>query len=262
MRWHHFAYLIGLVSMTGRIEPNRRPQSLLIHGSPGSGKTAAMERFMSDDHTTGLNPHMTFLTNATTMGLQTILKEHVPRGVSHLMVPEFQSLLLKRGGVWETMLGTLLPAMEEGVRDVYVGPKQVAYGGARVGLIAAMPTDAYFHHREMLHNVGFLSRMMVIRYERAPEFVLEARHRLNEGDRTELVKIGVDLPSSIRVHVPQAIAQWLTEYAATIDSTNIHREASRFQALAQAIAFNSGATTVRREHLAVLMELEPFWRQV
>ena len=258
MRWHELAYLIGLVSMTGRIEPARRPQSLLIHGSPGSGKTAAMERFMSDDHVTGLNPHMTFLTNATTMGLQTILKEHVPRGVSHLMVPEFQSLLLKRGGVWETMLGTLLPAMEEGVRDVYVGPKQVAYGGARAGLIAAMPTDAYFHHREMLHNVGFLSRMLVVRYERASEFVLEARHRYNEGDRTELTKIEIDMPSSIKVHVPERIAAFITEYAATIDSTNIHRESNRFQALAQAIAFTDRSAVVKQKHLAMLVGLEHF----
>lgn len=260
LRWHELSWLIGLVSMTGRIEPFRKPQSLLIYGNPGSGKTANLERFMAADGET-MNPHLVFVTNATTMGLQTILQERVPRGATHMIVPEFQTLLLKRGGVWETMLGTLLPAMEEGVRDVYVGPKRLAFGGARLGLVAAMPTDAYFQHAAMLQATGFLSRMLRVRYDRSSDHVLAARHRVNDGDRSELCKIDAELPASIRVTVPATMRAIITEYAASVDSGNIHREANRFEALAQAVAFTCRERTVTIKHIAMLVGLEHFWKQ-
>lgn len=246
--------------MTGRIEPHRKPQSLLMYGNPGSGKTANLERFMPADGDT-MNSNLVFVTNATTMGLQQILQERVPRGATHMVVPEFQTLLLKRGGVWETMLGTLLPAMEEGVRDVYVGPKRLAFGGARLGLIAAMPTDAYFLHAANLHATGFMSRMLLVRYDRASDHVLAARQRLNTGDRGELTKIDLELPASIRVTVPQDMRMMITEYARSIDANNIHREASRFEALSQAVAFTDGAKKVTVRHLAMLVGIEHFWKQ-
>lgn len=259
-RWHELSWLVGLVSMTGRIEPHRKPQSLLIYGNPGSGKTANLERFMGGEGEL-MNPHLVFLTNATTMGLQTILMEQVPRGATHIVVPEFQTLLLKRGGVWETMLGTLLPAMEEGVRDVYVGPKRLAFGGARVGMIAAMPTDAYFQHAGVLNASGFLSRMLRVRYDRVADQVLMARHRVNAGDQSELTKIDLALPSSIRVGVSATMRAMITEYAATIDTTNIHREANRFEALCQAVAYTDHSTSVQVRHLAMLVNIEHLWRQ-
>jgi len=260
MRWHQLSWLVGLIAITGRIAPHFKPQSLLIYGNPGSGKTANLERFMAADGET-MNPNLVFVTNATTMGLQTILQERVPRGATHMIVPEFQTLLLKRGGVWETMLGTLLPAMEEGVRDVYVGPKRLAFGGARLGLVAAMPTDAYFQHAAMLQATGFLSRMLRVRYDRSSNHVLEARHRVNDGDRSELAKIDIELPASITVGVSHAMRVMLTEYAASVDSGNIHREANRFEVLAQAVAFTCHERHVTIKHVAMLVGLEHFWKQ-
>lgn len=259
LRWHQLSWLIGVFSMTGRLVPERKPLSLLVIGEPGAGKTANMERFKPEngDHT---NSHMAFVTNATTMGLQTILKEKVSRGITHIMVPEFQTLLLKRGGVWETMLGTLLPAMEEGVGDVYVGPKQIAFGGVRLGMIAAMPTDAFFRHQPMLSETGLLSRMMRIRYDRGPGFVQAARHRMNAGDLSELTKIDVALPDTISVKMPLKLATLITDYATGIDAHNVNRETSRFLALTKVTAFLHDHAVADIDDFLALLQCEWLWR--
>ncbi len=251
---------MGLIAMTGRIEPERKPQSLLIYGNPGSGKTANVHRFKPENGGF-LNPNLLFVSNATAMGLSAILTEQVPRGVTHIVVPEFQSLLLKRGGVWETMLGILLVAMEEGVGDTYVGPKKKAFGDVRLGMIACMPTDAYFHHIPMMQSTGLYSRMLVVRYDRTSDDVIQARHRMHRGDRSELTKIDLELPESIRVTVPVTVKREITEYAKTIDSNNVHRESARFEALVQAVAYTNGRRSATLDDLAQLMLIEWLWRK-
>lgn|SRR5574337_339592 len=259
-RWHQLSWLVGLVSMTGRILPQRRPQSLLIIAEPGTGKNALLERFKPEHPSDLLNPHMVFGTNASAWGMEAVLTNDVPRGATHMVIPEFQSLMLRRGGVWETLLGLLLPAMDEGVGDIFVGPKRKSFGGARLGLIAGMPTDSYNEHYADLRKVGLLSRFLVVRYERDPEDVRASRHRYDCGDISDLTKIQLDLPPEIQVDMSASMANAITDYAASVNAHEINRLTTRFQLLVRAIAHASGRSAVELKDLYALVDMQHFWR--
>lgn len=259
-RWHRLTTLVGYFALTGRVPPYK-PQSLLLIGPPGVGKTALLERFRPVNGES-YNTSMAFASNLTGMGLQTILRDQVRRGVSHVVAPEFQTFLLKRAGVWETLLGLMLPAMDEGVDETYVGPKRQAYHHAKCGMIAAMPTDAYNDYESMMADTGLKSRFQVIKLERSPEDVLAARQRANLGDLSDLMPVVLDAPAKIEVGMSTDVRLAVTEYAATLDAQNVNREANRLLALVQVIAYCHHARTVQLNHLYDLVDYADLWAKM
>lgn len=256
-RWHGLSWLIGLFSATGRIVGSR-PESLLIVGPPAAGKTANVNRFRFPEDATK-NSHMVFMTNASSWGLSVILKERVPRGVTHVVAPEMQSLMLRKGAVWDSIVSFLLPALEEGVHDIYNGPQKKSYGGAKFGLIACIATDAYNKRVGELADSGLLDRMMTVRFSRDPHNFILSRYAFNAGDTSELEKIDTKLPARIDVHLSRRVADTITDYTTDIFPSATHRDINRFVALCKAVAYYAGEAEVSESHLQALRTVEGFW---
>lgn len=255
--WQALSALIGLVSVTGMLE-GQRPQSIMVVGAPASGKSVLLERYLARAGDL-VNPHLQFTTSVTQMGIRQILaKQHRP---THLVVPEFQTLILRKSHVWDTLLGILLPAMEEGITDFWSGAEKVQFHGAKIGLIAAMTTAALQEHQEMLTKSGFLSRMLVVHLNRSPDDALRARKCANAGDHSELRKIHVSLPSRpVRVSLSRRLADRIDDYAAQLNPHELHRESNRFQALTRAVAYVQGSREAQGKHFDWLLQWEELWR--
>lgn len=259
LEWERLTFLVGAASVTGRIEGGR-PQSLLIVGPPSSGKSALIERY-NPPRGSPHNRHMSFLTSISQWGVRQMLEHQVPM-VTHIVVPEFQSLTLRKSHVWDSFLGIMLPAMEEGVSDFYSGPKRESFNGARLGLIASIATKAYDDVHPMLQKTGFLSRMLVTYLNRTPEDALQARRLYNAGDHTELDKVYVNLPNKpIRVRLPTRLADAIDDYAYGLAPNEVHRVANRFQSFAKAVAWLNGSSEVTQRHWDFLRSCEDLWYQ-
>lgn len=254
LRWEQLSYLMGCMTVTGRIE-GIGPQSLLIVGPSSAGKSAMINRY----NQAGVNTHLMFLTAISMMGLQSVLRERVPK-VTHLMIPEFQSLVLRKKSVWEGLLGLLLPAMEEGVGELYNGPRLESYHGARLGLVSGITHSAFLSVLPQLSESGFLSRVLVCHLNRSSVDALLARQAANAGDVSELRKIVVNLPSRpFHVRISSRLADAIDVYAHGVDPNGIHRTAKRFAGIVKAAAWLDGKSEVSDRHWDFIRSLEELW---
>lgn len=258
--WHLISALVGLVTVTGKID-GEQPESLLLVGPSGCGKSAILNRYKVTT-TDAANSHIMTLTNFSAWGLEQVLLDEVPRGRTHIIAPELQTLMLRQRGVWDNLTGLLLPALEEGVGDMRVGPNVKAFNGARIGLIGAITVDAYQQNRGALRESGLLSRMLTVRWQRDRDDVLRSQLRHNAGDHSELEKIHIDLRGRVRVGITREALDDVTHYAHEIEPGNPLRAARRFRALAKAIAYTTGEDTATAAHSAALREFARFWKGV
>lgn len=256
--WHLLTALVGLVTVTGRIE-GERPESMLIVGPSGSGKTAMLNRFHFPNGD-ARNPHVLPLTNLSGWGLEGVLLEDVPRGVSHIIVPEMQTLMLRQRGVWDRLAGVLLPALEEGVGNVRNGPKVVAFNGAKIGLIGAITADAYNNNLGDMRESGLLSRMLIVRWDRIREDVLKSQLRHNAGDVSELEKVHIESRGRVHVSITREALDDVTYYAHEVEPGNPHRGRRRLAAIAKAIAYTEGETQTTINHTRALRQFARFWK--
>lgn len=203
---------------------------------------------------------LAFASNVSTMGVESILREQVPRGVTHLVTPELQTLILRKSVVWLSFVGLMLQAMEDGVEDSWVGPRKKSYGGARLGLIAGIATDAWYAESEELTKRGFTSRMLVCRWDRTPENVLRSTLAENHNDRSEIEPIEINLVDRRRIAISERLANEIAHYAAQTDSSNQRRAAKRFVTLTKVVAALEDDEEAQAHHWAQLREVEWSWR--
>lgn len=257
--WQMLTALVGLAGVTGQII-GEQPESLLVVGPSGSGKTAILGRY---HFPTGdpRNPHLMHTTNLSAWGLQGILKIDVPRGITHLVIPEMQTLMLRKSGVWQGLHGLLLPAMEEGVGIIRNGPENLDLGGARLGLIGAITHDSFLRNRSELMSSGFLSRVLVVYWMRSIDDVLKSQLRYSAGDKAELEPIHVEFRGRQNVAITREADNGVIDLAHSYDAGNAYRAARRFRALAKAIAYTNGESIASRIHVEALASFAPLWQE-
>lgn len=250
--------LIALTLTTGAIL-ECAPQSLLIIGAPGSGKTALIERFVNSDDPS-FNAHVRLMGNISAWGLRNFLKMEAPRGVTHILAPELQTLFLRRADTWAAVEGLLLQAMAEGVGDYYNGPEPETYNKARLGLIAAMTRDAYLGVRSDFNRTGLASRFLVVRWSRTRAQMRRALEAATRGNLRALTKVNLGLPyTRVSVHCPTSVQSHILSYVEERNSDQMTRALGRFVALTRAAAFRRGSRRATLADWRCVLEAERFW---
>lgn len=250
--------LVSLVLTTGAIQ-NCAPQSLLIVGEPGSGKTALVERF-SDEDDPSFNGHSKLVGNLSAWGLRNFLKLEAARGVTHLIVPEFQTLFMRRQDTWAAVEGLLLQAMAEGVGDYFNGPEAETYGKAKLGLVACMTRDAYMSIRMDFRKTGLGSRFLVVRWNRTRRQIEDAIRRKAKGDLSQLAKVDLKLPDVKRpVGIQENVNEAIIRYARENFGAEMNRAFDRFVGLTRAAALRRGVRTATITDWKAVMDCSRFW---
>lgn len=252
--WDRAAELIKLFVATGWLD-SARPQSILFNSEPGSGKTELIERFMGCTQ-------LVFASDLTVRGLYVILRKAEKRIISHVVATEFQKFLMRKASTAENMLGTLTQATEEGVGEVYIGDKLEDFGGARVGIIGAITGDTLNKRRDMLREVGFLSRVAVFKWRMPDDELQDVMRRISRNDQSDLAPIHMQMPDKpIFIDMHERLSDILRQYVwRDFRAHTILRVFQRFRALAMASAAIEGRTSVVAWDVERVMAFHPFWK--
>lgn len=252
--WHRATELIKLFVTTGLVA-NIRPQSLLFNSEPGSGKTELLERFMA-------NEQLSFASDLTSRGIHSILRKAQRGAVTHIVATEFQKFLMRKASTAENMLGTLTQALEEGVRETYIGTRMEDFGGARVGLIGAITGETLSRRRDVLREVGFVSRVAIFKWGMPDDELRLVMQNISHGNDSDLDPVLVPLPQKpIPVELSPKLSDSIQAYVwKHFREHTILRVFNRFRALAMASALLNGRDTVKAEDVEVIGSYHNYWR--
>lgn len=253
--WDRGTELVKLFLATGYIE-NCRPQSLLLAGEPGSGKTELLDRFR-------VNRSCSYHSDLTVRQLMPILRQ-VQRGViTHLVLTEFQKLMMRKQSVADNLLGTLVQAMEEGVGSVSVGPNTTDYSNTRIAVIGAITNGTVAKRKEYLAEMGFLSRCATIEWDMPPEEEKQIMDRVTEGDYSDLEPVHLARPAE-RVHVElsKPVGELINDYVWRSRKGKAMRHHNRLRALAQASALLDNRDEVNERDVEWVRGFDVYWHRL
>lgn len=158
--WAHWSDFIGLFLATGYVV-DEIAQSLILVGTPGSGKSTIIERFHGV-------PSTMLVMDATAEGLkQQVFPAAIKGSRRHLLLPEMYKLMQRRGPTADNTIGILTLAMSGELHDSFIGSSQkdTFPKGWQVGVIAGMPTRIFRDWSQTINNTGLLSRMLPVAFE-------------------------------------------------------------------------------------------------
>lgn len=251
--WDRGTELVKLFVATGWLA-NMRPQNLMLNADPGSGKSELLDRFRSVG---GLD----YQSDLTVRGLYKILRSAQKGAITHLVAPEFQKYLMRKASTADNMLGTLTEALEEGVRQVSVGEKTEDFGGARIGFIGAITDETLSDRRKQLRQVGFTSRVAIIRWGMSFEELNAVMTAIGTGDGTDLLHIDLKRPEKkIHVDMSPILSEHIQQYVTRkFRDHSMLRVFNRFRALAMASAVLENRKAVNAFDVAKVFAFDPYW---
>lgn len=251
--WDRATELVRLFVATGWLHGVRR-QSVMLTADPGSGKTELLERFR-------INPYLRYASDLTARGVHSILRDAHKGAITHIVATEFQKFMMRKSSTADNMLGVLSQALEEGVRETYIGEKMEDFGGAQVGLIGAITKETMAKFRPKLQEVGFTSRVSIFPWSMSYAEMEQVMESIGTNNRADLLYVDMARPSKlIQVDMDPKYSKALSQYIAK--SFRHHapiRVFNRFRALAMASAVLEKRTKVNGYDLSRIFAFHPYW---
>lgn len=258
--WDRITDVVKLVAGTGLVldvvaRERVEPVSILFHGDPGTGKTTLLKRF--DEC-----PTLIFRDDLTWMGVIDLLQQARHHAVTHVVFPEFQKLMQRKGDTWENTVGVLGQAIEDGVTDSQIGPRRVRLEGTRIGMIAAMTGDSFEENRAYFEAKGLISRLIVCQWDSTETSARKVYAKMRVGDKRDLKKVRmvrVTRPP-VKVIVPEALSLQLENYVHNDLGLEFKdkRPFVQFRALLCSAALLRVGERVRKATLADLATLQKY----
>lgn len=155
--WETLSHLIALTTATAYLL-NDHPQSLMLVGAPGQGKSRLLSRF---DHL----QTVVRLSDVTSDPLRKkVLPMMAKEGKRHIILPEFNKLLQRRDSTAENTAGVISLAMSGEMHGAMVGPDEFKDipPNFRIGVIAAMTQQVFALWHGKAENSGLLDRFTII----------------------------------------------------------------------------------------------------
>ena len=264
--WDRATTLLSTFAVTGHLTERSpqgdllpvRPSSVLLVGSPGSGKTEIIERFKR-------NPWLSYHNDLTVKSLLPLLRRAETRRLTHIAAPEFNKWFQRKSSIAENCIGLLSQAMEEGVSNYTVGPLDIRFSpAARLGIFGGMTPGTLSRRRSLLDEMGFLSRASVIPWLLPPNEIQQIMHHINAGITKDLEPVDLPVPEAKRTTIAwdNALGADVMEYVNVNWGRNAIRVFKRFKTLLLARAYLSGMESVRRQHWDWLVSYDDYWQRM
>lgn len=246
--WDRMTRLVGLTVATGYLA-NERPQSLLLVGNPGVGKSSLLARFAEV-------PTVRTLSDVTSDPLRRhILPEMSERDQRTLIMPELIKVFQRNPSTTANTVGLLTLAMTGEVGRSYVGNEEVPEipDGWCLGLIGAMTTRVFQDWRQMIANSGLLSRMHVVHVRFSEVTQRRIEQAIIDGDRTMTAPVawpvmpqqaGVVLPRKLGKNVLEVVDQ-LSPVRQGASDDNRNRLVGGIRVYLKAAALMAGRSEVK-----------------
>lgn len=239
-----------------------RPASVVLVGGPGSGKTELVERFKRSEW-------LTYHNDLTVRSLLPLLRKADQGILTHVAAPEFNKWFQRKAFVAENCIGVLCQAMEEGVYDYSVGGTTIHFNGARLGLFAGMTPRTMTRRREMLADMGFLSRICALEWQLPREEREEIVRRMNLGIVDDLDAIGLPRPQEKQQTNGRAVVAWDSKLGEEVAKfVKLHwpdndlRTFKRFKTLMLTRAYLIGKAKVTADEWSWLRSYDDYWQRM
>ncbi|MFS8083698.1 MAG: hypothetical protein ACMG51_09615, partial [Ginsengibacter sp.] len=239
---------------------NGRPQSCFLISDPGHGKTELLRRFNQ-------NKNAEVYSDITVQPLMRALKKAQEGVLTHIIIPEFQKVIGRRKDTSQNFLTLLLEAMEEGVDKIAMGPMEVEFGGARLGVLGASTYDSMQKNPYLIDDLAMDSRAFFIDARATREEIISIETAIAMGRTQALAPIKLNIPDhKFDVYVPEKIGrlcQPLVEemYEAKVPVYGI-RTYARFLHVLKGIAIRDGKHKVQLMHFEEMLEFKQLWINV
>jgi hypothetical protein len=253
-RWDQMTDLIEITLATAFIE-NCRQASLVLFGTPGMGKTELLERWR-------LNRWISYHSDMTVRQLYPMLRQAERGQITHLVFTEFQKLFQRKGFIAENCVGTMAQAIEEGVQTVSVGPQELHFENARLGILGAMTGNTYKRQYRLLSEMGFLDRVAFVPFDLSEEEIDDIMHRINAGDRSDLTPKILERPAQpVAISFPERMGEALSDAMKehrTRSAVPVLRTFQRLRSLTMAATMLRGASSVGLEDIERVMSFHAY----
>jgi hypothetical protein len=252
--WDRMTGLLALFAATGYLE-GEYPQSVLLTGKPGRGKTKMLMRFKLE------NPFLSVQSDLTVRQLYPLLRQAKQGHVTHIIAPEVQKFFQRKESVANNCLTTLAEAMSEGVHNASVGPRSEDFGGAQLGLLGAITDRTMRRKGSYLDELGFLDRTTLMPWLLTDAEIKQIMTNITRGNRAKLVAVRVVVPEEpVRVRIPVSLGRTIQRYAWHIWRGESLRPLERLRGLVMAAALVRGARRATPADWRTVASYDEWWK--
>lgn len=235
--------IMKLTLLTGDIK-NIKPNSLLIVGKSGNGKTEILAGY---DKKKAL-----YITDMSAHGLLTELQKD-PQ-INHIIIPDFIKLTQKARSTSDNLVSMLNALIEEGGTTIALKNFKAELHDRRIGLITATTKGSYSQHIAQWKTIGFVQRMLIVSFDYKDETIEEIFNFINNelfiNDKKEKLK---DKKRLIEIKSCGSLNKQLNKY-----SNRSFRSLKNLQNLAKANAFNEGRKEVTQKDIDEIIRLTKY----
>lgn len=178
------------------------PLSIMLIGPPGAGKSKVLLKMKS--------AQIVQCDDMTSAGLIRILERDPEGKLSHILLPDFNTVLSHKKSVSTLTITSLLGLLSDGVMSVADGRANKEVKHKPMGVLGAMTRDMWDRNAKKWEGLGLSRRFIPIHYTYCPETINKIQESIKQGKTTLAQSAPIQIESltkQFKVEIPKKIQE-------------------------------------------------------